>query len=123
MRLWYTAQMRGKALLLIISLASILLLQATGLHLHLGSADRGSLHGQHWHHADPDGHGHADESDVTINEIGASWSKLLACFLPLLLIYLLAATAGRSWIPVMVRSVRIRRSRWRPPLRGPPLPI
>lgn len=115
--------MRSNAYLLMLCVASVLLLQATGLHLHVGSAEAASLHAEHLHHADPDGHNHAQDSDVTINELGASWGKLLAQFLPILALFALAAVVAGRWAPAVLPAPRIRPSRWRPPLRAPPLPV
>jgi hypothetical protein len=115
--------MRSRAYLLMFCVFSILLLQATGLHLHVANAETASLHAEHVHHADPDGHGYAEDIDVTINEIGASWGKLLVHFLPLLALFALAAVVAGRWVPAVLPAPRIRPSRWRPPLRAPPLPI
>ncbi|MBK79858.1 MAG: hypothetical protein CMQ43_02925 [Gammaproteobacteria bacterium] len=115
--------MRGKTFLVVACVASILLLQVTGLHLHVSPAEAASLHAEHTHYADPDGHGHGDDSDVSLSELGAFWVKVLAYFVPLLIIFALTPVKVRSWVVGAPSSHRICRPRWRPPLRAPPLSI
>ena len=102
---------------------ALLSMQATGLHLHVNvHGDAGGLHGSHLHYADPDGHDHSDELDVSVSEPGATWSKIFPFLV--LAVSLLAAVVWmvRTFFPppVIIPSTR-RRSRWRPPLRAPPL--
>ena len=105
--------------------AGLLSSQAVGLHLHVNAhSESGGLHASHVHHADPDGHDHSDDIDVSLFEFGAAWSKILA--LPMPCVALLLATVwlvqGCSPAPAPVLSTR-RRSRWRPPLRAPPATV
>ena len=49
---------------------AVLMAQVSGLHLHASShAENQGLHGAHVHGADPDGHDHAADVDVSVFEI------------------------------------------------------
>lgn len=115
--------MFGRSVLLIVCTTGVLLVQATGLHLHAGTAEAAALHGEHSHFADPDGYDHSGDSDVSLSDLSAVWVKLLPFFLPLLVILPLVSTRAPSWVPAVQLSRRSKRSRWRPPLRAPPTSI
>jgi hypothetical protein len=87
------------------------------------TADGMQLHGEHVHDADPDGHDHSADVDVSIFELGTLWAKLLFV-LPVLGFALAISATGcwRSRRPSVTTPVQRWRSRWRPPLRAPPLP-
>lgn len=113
--------MPGKLLILAISVVSILLLQATGLHLHADGVEVGSLHGEHHHFVGDDDHDHAGDADVSLFELGVVWAKLLAMLAPILLIFAMPALlSGRAPFSFTPTSRRTRRLRWRPLLRAPP---
>lgn len=98
-------------------------LQISGLHMHVSvQGDASGLHGAHVHQLDTDGHDHGGDLDVSVLDPGTVWSKIMPV---LLLAYsiLLAVVWTRQWFwppPQHIFSPR-RRSRWRPPLRAPPL--
>ena len=102
---------------------AMLLMQMSGLHLHAGDhVDDAALHGAHVHDVAPDGHDHSADVDVSLIDFGIVWSKII----PVLLAILPTALAI-VWIlhtlwppPILLMPLR-RRSRWRPPLRAPPL--
>lgn len=102
--------------------AGLLSSQAVGLHLHVNThSEGGGLHASHVHHADPDGHDHSDDIDVSLFQFGATWSKILAFLMPCIALLLATVWLIQSFspAPTPVLSTR-RRSRWRPPLRAPP---
>ena len=114
---------RSAGFILLISIVALLILQSAGLHLHANvHTDGMQLHTEHVHDADPDGHDHSTDVDVTIFEVGMLWAKL-AFLLPALGLTLLLAPI-RCWIlhfSLEPSPARRRQSRWRPPLRAPPL--
>jgi hypothetical protein len=82
------------------------------------------LHAEHVHDADPDGHDHSADVDVSIFELGTLWAKL-AFLLPALGMFLLVPPI-RCWIlrhSAEPSPARRSQSRWRPPLRAPPLAV
>jgi hypothetical protein len=112
---------RSRQLILGSCCAAILLLQASGLHLHASlEPENAGLHAEHFHVADPDGHDHAADVDVSLLELSV-WAKLypvLICFLALFL-----AVSVFSWRNRFLRPVDPSSSppcHWRPPLRAPP---
>ena len=115
---------RFAGLILLLSTVALLVFQSAGLHLHANPHTDGmQLHTEHVHDADPDGHDHSTDVDVTIFELGIVWAKL-AFLLPVFGLALLMPPV-RCWIlRYSVRSSPSRRGhlRWRPPLRAPPQP-
>ena len=111
--------------LTIVALAGVamLLMQLSGMHLHAGDHDNdAALHGTHVHDVDPARHDHSADVDVSIIAFGIVWAKVM----PVLLAVFVTSLAV-VWLvhilwppPVRLMSLR-RRSRWRPPLRAPPL--
>lgn len=110
-------------------------MQLTGLHLHVDAhGQEVGLHVAHLHHAVPEDHSHHNASKIhdhnveidvsLLEQLSASWSKLLP-FLLVLVIVLAAA----AWTSQRVRSLPERtgtvrhRLRWRPPLRAPPISL
>lgn len=115
---------RFKGPILLLSCAALLLLQMVGLHLHSSPAASGStLHAEHVHGADPDGHDHSADVDVAVVEYGILWAKLapLQLYLPLFFLpFLLICWLGT--VGVRVSAARRTPTGWRPPLRAPPSP-
>jgi hypothetical protein len=111
---------------IVIPVIALLSMQLSGLHLHVNSDGAGGLHGTHVHETDSDGHGHGHEhdTDVSLFELGTSWGNLVL-FLPPLFIMLTFVQSGRSvWMLIAdTFQHRRHRSRWRPPLRAPPLSL
>lgn len=120
----YSSHMRRAApYILALVFAGLLSTQATGLHLHANvHGEGGGLHGAHLHHADPDGHDHSGDVDVALFELGATWSKILTFLIPFVTLLPAIVWMVQGFPPpsVPILSTR-RRSRWRPPLRAPPL--
>jgi len=113
------------ALLIAFMCLSLLTLQMSGLHLHVSADSQGgALHGTHLHDAAPDGHGHDHDADVDISpfEPATTWPNLIP-FLVTIVFTLLAMvwTSETIWPPLVERLTARCRSRWRPPLRAPPL--
>lgn len=109
---------------------ALLSLQLSGMHMHVSLAGGdGGLHGSHTthdadpHHADPHGDDHSTDVDVSMVELNSVWSKLLSFLLPVAIMLL-----SLVWLHQPVRlaappSFQLKsRTRWRPPLRAPPLP-
>ena len=102
---------------------AMLLMQFSGLHLHAGDhVDDAALHGAHVHDVGPDGHDHTADVDVSLIDYGIVWSKIM----PVLMAILPTALAivwvlHTLWPPPIPLIPLRRRSRWRPPLRAPPL--
>ncbi len=102
---------------------AVLSMQMSGLHLHAGDyGDDAALHGAHLHDVDSDGHDHRADVDVSLIEFAIVWVKampaLLTVFVTLPAIVWILHTLWPPPAPLM--SLRWR-SRWRPPLRAPPL--
>ncbi len=114
---------RFTGFILMLSTVALLALQSAGLHLHANvHTDGMQLHAEHVHDADPDGHDHSTDVDVTIFELGTLWAKLIF-LLPVLGLLLLVPYVHR-WIlshSTEPSAARRRQFRWRPPLRAPPL--
>jgi hypothetical protein len=109
--------------LAVIVCCSLVLLQLSGLHVHVNvDADGPATHGAHIHGADSDGHDHGGDKDVAIVELGAGASKLLVFLVALLVaLVVLPPTAGRLASHSTLPLPAGRRARWRPPLRAPPV--
>lgn len=105
-----------------ISCLMLLALQAGGLHLHTNAETGGlSLHLAHVHDADPDGHDHSEDVDLTIVELGTLWEQL-------------SAIDGHSELRLVTRTLALWQvgaqtppepqtttaAKLRPPLRAPP---
>lgn len=109
--------------LLVLAGVAMLSMQMTGLHLHASEPGSNTgLHGSHVHDVDSDGHDHRADVDVSLIDFGIVWSKimpvLLAVFVTLpAIVWILHAL----WPPPAPLMPLRRRSRWRPPLRAPPL--
>ncbi len=115
--------LRFTGLILTLSIVALLVLQSAGLHLHANiHTDGMQLHAEHVHDADPDGHDHSADVDVTIFELGTLWAKL-AFLLPMLGLALPAPVRRFRMLRLRLPVAMARRSqeRWRPPLRAPPL--
>jgi hypothetical protein len=122
MRYSPVVKLRSLSLVLLAGVA-LLSMQMAGIHLHAGepSGDVGA-HGAHMHNVETDGHDHSNAVDVTVVDLGTVWSKLmpvlLTAFPTILAIVWLLHTL---WPPPIALIPLRRRSRWRPPLRAPPL--
>ena len=111
--------------LAIIAFAGVAMLsmQTSGLHLHAGDhGDDAALHGAHVHDVGPDGHDHTADVDVSLVDFAIVWSKIMPVLLAILptalaIVWVLHAL----WPPPIPLTPLRRRSRWRPPLRAPPL--
>ena len=112
------------ALLIAIMCLSLLTMQMSGLHLHVsGDGKSDALHGTHLHDAEPDGHGHAHDTEIDVSpfEPGVTWSKLIPILVALIFVLLtIRRTSTTIWPPLAERLSTRHRSRWRPPLRAPP---
>ncbi len=114
---------RVPACILTFVFVALLSMQAAGLHLHVNlQGGDGGLHGAHVHHADPDGHDHGADVDVSLFELGATWSKILTFLVSVVSLPLAVVWVLQAFVPPSVTTLSThRRSRWRPPLRAPPL--
>jgi hypothetical protein len=113
-------------LIAIVLAASILSLQLSGLHLHVNSDGDGDggLHGTHVHDADHDGHGHEADTDVSLIKLFSGWVKLLFILAPFVCVMLAVMRLDKpKWAPITRRILSRGQSRWRPPLRAPPIPV
>lgn len=97
----------------------------SGLHLHVNlQGDDAGLHPTHVHQSDPDGHGHAADTDVSVFELGMSWTKVMVFLLPIAFALLGIIWLVQSFLPPPFTGIALQRTvRWRPPLRAPPLYI
>ena len=110
--------------ILIIVCVSLLSLQFIGLHQHLGlQGSNGEAHGTHLHDLDHDGNGHDTEVDVSFFELGITWSKIMPFLVTLVLVLLINGRTAQSVCFQAYQLKPHKRSRWRPPLRAPPLPV
>jgi hypothetical protein len=102
---------------------ALLSMQLSGLHMHVNpQGDSGDLHVSHVHDAEPDGHSHNADVDVSVFELGTTWSKILTFLLPIVvMLFGIVWVLQTVWSPPRVQLSLQRRSRWRPPLRAPPL--
>ncbi len=103
---------------------SFTLLQFSGLHRHVSSKTNSQeLHGSHAPGFDRDHHEHAASVDVALFEL----SNIVRNVLPLLAIIVALFVFVRSTLdrPIHRGSTLAThsRSRWRPPLRAPPVSI
>lgn len=109
--------------LLILVCVSLLSLQISGLHQHAGTqAVNADTPGTHLHDINTDGHEHDSEIDISFFELGVTWSKTLPFLVALVsLLLVISRTAQLVLFPNYERLKPRKRSRWRPPLRAPPL--
>ena len=111
--------------LLIIVCVSLLSIQFSGLHQHMSTQEfNGEAHGTHLHDLDPDGHDHDTGADVSFFELGTTWLKIMPFVIPLGLVLLIIGRTVQlaRFPPCQLLQLR-KRSRWRPPLRAPPIPV
>ena len=112
------------ALFIAIMCLSLLAMQMSGLHLHVsGDSKSDARHGTHLHGAEPDGHGHAHDTEIEVSlfEPGVTWSKLIPLLVALIFALLpIIRTSTTVWHPLAERFPIRHRSHWRPPLRAPP---
>jgi hypothetical protein len=111
--------------------AALALLAAewSGMHTHVGAGGfHGAAQGMHDHHhghEDDTGSGmpdHDDELDMRVVDYGLSASKILVFVAALgVALFLLPPSRGGAPITFVPPLTQHRRTRWRPPLRGPPL--
>ena len=122
--LLYTPRVFRKSTLIISTLCfCLVMVQVSGLHLHTNFEGNGGLHGPHIHAADPEGHDHESETDVSFWEFTIAWVKQIP-FLPLFIatVFVFAAFAKQVWVLTTKTFKPCRHTRWRPPLRAPPYP-
>ena len=102
---------------------AMLLMQMSGLHLHAGDhGDDAALHGAHVHEVGPSGHDHTADVDVSLIDFGIVWSKIMPVLMAILPTALAVVWVVHTlWPPPTTLIPLRRRSRWRPPLRAPPL--
>jgi len=102
---------------------ALLLMQMSGLHLHAGGrGDAVHVHGAHVHGVEPAGHDHRANVDVSVIDFGIAWSKIMPVLLAILPTVLAIVWALHApWPPPTLLMPSRRRSRWRPPLRAPPV--
>ena len=110
--------------------------QMSGMHFHIDEDGQGAgIHTSHQHQIQPATdhhhneadyvHNHSVEVDVSLPEqLSATWTKLL----PVLIACIIAAILGlRLHQPVLIPCISLtrvlRRERWRPPLRAPPISL
>ena len=112
--------------ILLLACLCLIMMQMSGTHLHVDAdGEHAGLHGTHLHETNQHGHDHNAESDVSVlEELGLTWSKLLPIILAgVALLFTQHWPRQQTWLlPVQFGKPR-RRSRWRPPLRAPPLPL
>ena len=112
--------------MLLVACICLIMMQMSGTHIHIDArGEHAGLHGTHLHETDQHGHDHSAVSDVSVLEkLGLTWSKLLPVILSAVaLLFTQHWPRQQTWIlPVQFGKPR-RRSRWRPPLRAPPLPL
>lgn len=113
---------RGCISLILVTCTCLIVLQTVGVHMHVSSINEQT--GVHaLPHSGALDHCHSADRDVPLLEkLGLGGFKLL----PLIIsVFGLGATAFwrrvQSYSPVSHSAKRGRRSRWRPPLRAPPL--
>lgn len=114
--------MRIAPALIQIACLSLLGLQLSGLHMHVGADGfDGTPHGTHSHDQDTDGHDHEGDADVSVVELGAGGSKLIL-FVVWVGLTLLTVLTPRERVSIssVVPLLAGRTARWRPPLRAPP---
>ena len=104
---------------------AMLSMQMSGLHLHAGDHHNdAALHGVHVHDVDPDGHDHSADVDVSVIDFGIVWSKIMPVLLSIFPVTLAIVWVLHTlWPPTTLLIPLRRRSRWRPPLRAPPLTL
>jgi len=111
-------------LFIIIPVIALLSMQLSGLHMHFNPAGADGLHGTHVHATDPDGHEHEHDIDVSLFELGAVWGNFVLLLPPPPFIMPTFVQSDRTvWVLVGDTFQRRQRTRWRPPLRAPPLPL
>jgi hypothetical protein len=102
---------------------ALLGIQLSGSHLHVNlQGDSGGLHGSHVHDSHSDGHDHSADVDVSVLELGTIWSKVITFLVPIAMMLLgIVWVIQTIWPAPRPRLSLLRRTRWRPPLRAPPL--
>jgi hypothetical protein len=113
---------------IVIPVIALLSMQLSGLHMHVNPDGAGGLHGTHVHEMVSAGHGHDHDheydTDVSLFELGTSWGNLILFLLPLLFIFFTFVRSGRIVCRLVADTFQRRHhSRWRPPLRAPPLSL
>ncbi|HNP35401.1 MAG TPA: hypothetical protein PKK10_06075 [Woeseiaceae bacterium] len=109
--------------IVVLAVVALLLMQFSGLHLHAGDlGDGAALHGTHVHDVGSDGHDHTADVDVSLIDFGIVWSKIMPVLMAILPVALAIVWVLHTlWPPPTTLIPLRRRSRWRPPLRAPPL--
>jgi hypothetical protein len=99
-------------------------MQTSGLHLHVNPDGNDGLHGTHNHDAEHGSKSHEADTDVSILKLAANWLKLQPYIIPFEFFLLTAVQRSKVlWAPVTNNRIGHDQSRWRPPLRAPPIPV
>lgn len=117
---------RNKIYLVIYMCLTMLLMQWSGMHYHVGIDEHSNeLHIGHVHVLDMEDHGHSHDNsdfDVSFFELSANWFKQIQNALMFTLAVILFITAITIVFPPPLRSIlHQRHSYLRPILRGPPI--
>lgn len=109
--------------ILVFVCAALLLIQFSGLHQHVGTQGVYSdTHGTHMHDLNAGAHDHDTNIDVGFFELSVPWSKLAPFLIVLMAVLFITSRTTQSVTFSHCQWLKPRkRSRWRPPLRAPPL--
>ncbi|MGK0473113.1 MAG: hypothetical protein ACJAR0_003605 [Candidatus Azotimanducaceae bacterium] len=124
----------SKSIVIIASLC-LLAMQLSGMHYHVDENGKGAgVHSAHQHQVDSEHHqghhqlssvhDHKAEIDVSLPEqLSSIWAKLIPAIMACALAIIIVSKALHRPILSFLRTpARVRRrSRWRPPLRAPPI--
>ncbi|MEE4144241.1 MAG: hypothetical protein V2I26_05525 [Halieaceae bacterium] len=110
--------------ILLVAYLCLISMQMSGSHLHVDAGgEHVGLHSTHLHGTAVHGHDHSAERDVPLlEELGLTWSKLLPLILACVALLISEYWLRTHYWPLPAEFPKPRRrSRWRPPLRAPPL--
>lgn len=117
----------SKASILTLMCLAFLSMQISGLHGHIsvGDGHAGEHQNTHLHDADANGHetGHDVDEEIDVPlDIRTVWVKSMPFLLLMVFGLLIASAPIRTiWLRTPDQLKARRRTRWRPPLRAPPL--
>ena len=116
---------RVSFLLAALACLCLLVMQLSGLHLHVdASGSDAGLHGTHAHQVISSDHDHSAEIDVQLLEqFGVSWSKLIPLISQVILLLTVLWIVLPLWSPPIKSSKARSRLHWRPQLRAPPISL
>jgi len=115
----------------------LLVMQLSGMHFHVDENGKDAgVHAAHHHQVDPEHHqdhhplssvhDHKPEIDISSTELlGLIWTKLIPAIMACVLATIIVSIGLHQPILALLRApTRVRRrSRWRPPLRAPPISL